>query len=133
MNLQYSASAFLAADVDGSLFLAAEDTSGSPQSVRRASPGVTDWQAVGLPDGALSSDGPLALLPGAGISLAFSSAASWGVARYTGSTWEIVATLGAPASCFAGSTDGTLYVAWWTGVPNQNLSSAIQVASFRKP
>jgi hypothetical protein len=128
--LLYSASAFLAADADGSLFLATG--SGSPQPMQRASLGATDWQAVGMPEGELDSGGPLVLLPGTGVGVAFAAPASWGVARYTGSAWELIATLGDPPSCFAGAPDGTLYVASM-GPPDQSLSSSIQVVSFRKP
>jgi hypothetical protein len=53
------------------------------------------------------------------------------VARYTGSGWEILATVDTDSFSFAGAADGTLYAAWLT--PGQLPSSPIQAASFRKP
>lgn len=133
IGLQASASAFLASDSDGALFLAVHDASTSSQPIRRAIPGASDWQTVGLPDVPLRSEGPLVALPGTGVAVAFSGDSSWGVARYTGSLWEVVATVGGQPCSIAGGQDGTLYVSWWAGLPNETFSAPVQVASFRRP
>ena len=74
----------------------------------------------------------MALLPGTGVALGFAlGPANGGIARYTGASWEQIASVGAAIFSFAGAADGSLYVAWSVG---QGLAapSAVAVARFQR-
>jgi len=133
IDLQNSASTFVAADTDGALFLATHDASPSLQPIRRVRPGTGAWEEVGVPDQALRSEGPLVALPGSGIAVAFSAGGTWYVARYAKSSWGVVATIAGQPLALAAATDGTLYVAWWAAAPNGTFSAPIETSGFKAP
>lgn len=132
VNFQYSPTASVAAGADGTMFLAVDAVGDAPAPVRQLLPGGSDWQLIGDPARATAAGGPMAFLPGTGVAVGFTlGPLGGGIALYSGTSWEQIASVGATAFSFAGAADGAVYVAWLVG---QSLSapSAVAVARFHR-